>query len=504
MTTDGPSTAFRAAYEAGKGALVWRESPADLETPVGAFLKIAHGQPYSFLLESVEGGASRGRYSVIGLAPDLIWRCEKGEAACNRSALTSPDDFVPEELPALDSLRALLSASRLDQPANLPPMAGGLFGYLGYDMVRLMERLPEKNADVLGVPEAILIRPTVFVIFDNVRDVLTLAAPAYPSAGVSVQAAHAAADARLEAIEAGLLRPLPVATAPVAPFSLGEPRSNMTKAYFEEMVVTMKEYITAGDAFQVVPSQRFSVDFPLAPFALYRALRRINPAPFLFFLDFGNFAVVGSSPEILVRLRDGMVTIRPLAGTRPRNADPVEDKRLEEELLADPKERAEHLMLLDLGRNDVGRVAELGSVKVIESFVIERFSHVMHISSMVQGKLKKGLTALDALMAGFPAGTLSGAPKVRAMEIIEELEPVRRGIYGGCIGYFAPDGTMDTCIGLRTAVVKDGVMYVQAGGGVVADSVPELEYEESRHKARALFRAAEEAVRFATAPKSGR
>jgi anthranilate synthase component 1 len=502
MTAFGPNPAFRAAFEAGKGALVWRESPADLETPVGAFLKIAHGKPFSFLLESVEGGASRGRYSVIGMAPDLIWRCEKGAAAVNRAALSAPDDFVPERVPALESLKNLLAESRLDQPAGLPPMAGGLFGYLGYDMVRLMERLPAKNEDILGLPEAILMRPTIFVIFDNVRDVMTFAAPAYPRTGVTVEAAYAEGLARLDAIELGLAQPLPMAAGPVAPFNLGAPRSNMTKTYFEDMVVKMKEYITAGDAFQVVPSQRFEVEFPLPPFALYRALRRINPAPFLFFLDFGGFAVAGSSPEILVRLRDGMVTIRPLAGTRPRNPDPVEDKRLEEELLADPKERAEHLMLLDLGRNDVGRVAELGSVKVMESFVIERFSHVMHISSTVQGKLRPGLTALDALMAGFPAGTLSGAPKVRAMEIIEELEPVRRGLYGGCIGYFAPDGTMDTCIGLRTAVIKDGVMYVQAGGGVVADSVPELEYEESRHKARALFRAAEEAVRFASTPKS--
>ncbi|GAB0117196.1 anthranilate synthase component I [Acidisoma sp. 7E03] len=502
MTAFGSAQAFRAAYEAGKGALVWRESPADLETPVGAFLKIAHGKPFSFLLESVEGGASRGRYSVIAMEPDLIWRCEKGVAAVNRAALEQPGAFVPETAPALDSLRSLLAESRLDQPAGMPPMAGGLFGYLGYDMVRLMERLPEKNEDVLGIPEAILTRPTVFVIFDNVRDVMTLVAPAYPRVGVTAEAAQAEAEARLDRVEAGLLQPVPVAAAPVAPFSLGEPQSNMTRAYFEDMVVKMKDYIAAGDAFQVVPSQRLSVAFPLPPFALYRALRRINPAPFLFFLDFGDFSVAGSSPEILVRLRDGLVTIRPLAGTRPRGADPVEDKRLEEELLADPKERAEHLMLLDLGRNDVGRVAELGSVKVVESFVIERFSHVMHISSMVQGRLRPDLDALDALMAGFPAGTLSGAPKVRAMEIIEELEPVRRGIYGGCIGYFAPDGTMDTCIGLRTAVIKDGVMHVQAGGGVVADSVPALEYEESRHKARALFRAAEEAVRFATAPKN--
>ena len=497
MIPDGPDSRFRAAYEAGQGALVWRDSPADLETPVGAFLKVAHGQPFSFLLESIEGGASRGRYSIIGMAPDLIWRCERGRAAINADALTAPDAFVLEEALPLDSLRALLARNRLDLPPGLPPMAGGLVGYLGYDMVRLMERLPEKNTDALGVPEAILIRPTVFVIFDNVKDVLTLAAPAFPAEGVSAEAAHERALARLDAVENAMMQPLPLAEASPPSLTLGEPQSNMPKAYFLEMVERMKEYIAAGDAFQVVPSQRFSVPFPLPPFALYRALRRINPAPFLFFLDFGGFAVVGSSPEILVRLRDGMVTIRPLAGTRPRNADPVEDARLEAELLADPKERAEHLMLLDLGRNDVGRVAELGSVKVLESFAIERFSHVMHISSTVQGKLRPGLTALDALAAGFPAGTLSGAPKVRAMQIIEELEPTRRGIYGGCIGYFAPDGTMDTCIGLRTAVVKDGVMHVQAGGGVVADSTPAAEYEESRQKARALFRAAEEAVRFA-------
>ena len=501
MTALGSAQAFRAAYEAGKGALVWRESPADLETPVAVFLKIAHGKPFSFLLESVEGGASRGRYSVIAMEPDLVWRCEKGEAAINRTALTERDAFVRDERPALESLRALVAETRLDLPNGMPPMAGGLFGYLGYDMVRLMERLPEKNEDVLGLPEAILIRPTVFVIFDNVRDVMTFAAPAFPRAGVSSEQAFADAEARLDRVEQGLLQPVPLPAAPAGEVTLGEPQSNMTRAYFEEMVDKMKDYIAAGDAFQVVPSQRLSLAFPLPPFALYRALRRINPAPFLFFLDFGTFSVAGSSPEILVRLRDGMVTIRPLAGTRPRSPDPVEDLRLEQELLSDPKELAEHLMLLDLGRNDVGRVSELGSVKVVESFVIERFSHVMHISSMVQGRIRPDLDALDALMAGFPAGTLSGAPKVRAMQIIEELEPVRRGLYGGCIGYFAPDGTMDTCIGLRTAVIKDGVMHVQAGGGVVADSVPALEYEESRHKARALFRAAEEAVRFATLPK---
>ena len=489
--------AFSAAYASGRGTLVWRGGVADLETPVAAFLKLAHGRPYSFLLESVEGGAARGRYSIIGMEPDLVWRCREGRAEVNRVARSAPHAFVADERPALESLRALIGETRMEVPANLPPMAGGLVGYLGYDMVRLMEALPATKPDVLGVPEALLIRPTLFVIFDNVNDELTLAAPVYPRAEISAEAAWEAAQARLDEAAAALDRPLPHPAPPVALPELPAPSSNFTQEGFQAAVLKAKEYIAAGDAFQIVPSQRFSVPFALPPFALYRALRRINPAPFLFFLDFGGFAVVGSSPEILVRLRDGIVTIRPLAGTRRRGATHEEDQAMEAELLGDPKERAEHLMLLDLGRNDVGRVAELGSVKVTESFVVERFSHVMHISSNVEGRLREGLDALDALIAGFPAGTLSGAPKVRAMEIIEELEPSRRGIYAGCIGYFAANGTMDTCIGLRTALVKDGTMYVQAGGGVVADSDPEFEYEETRQKARALMRAAEEAVRFA-------
>jgi anthranilate synthase component 1 len=488
---------FRDNYEQGRGRLLWRRGVADLETPVAVFLKLAHGKPNTVLLESVEGGASRGRYSIIGLEPDLIWRCRGGVAELNRDARAAPYAFVAETARPLDSLRALVAESRLQVPEGVPPMCGGLVGYLGYDMVRQMERLPDANPDTLGVPEALLGRPTLWAIFDNVTDLLTLAAPVYPRAGVSAAAAWEAAQGRLEEAEAALARPLPLAAPPVSLPALAEPSSNFTKAGFMAAVARVKDYILAGDAFQVVPSQRFSVPFALPPLALYRALRRINPAPFLFLLDFGGFAVVGSSPEILVRLRDGNVTIRPLAGTRRRGATHEEDQALERELLADPKERAEHLMLLDLGRNDVGRVAEIGTVRVTESFAIERFSHVMHIMSDVQGKLREGLDAIDALCAGFPAGTLSGAPKVRAMEIIDELEPVRRGIYAGCIGYFAADGTMDTCIALRTAVVKDGVMYVQAGGGVVADSDPEAEYEETRQKARALFRAAEEAVRFA-------
>ena len=488
---------FRSSYEAGRGTLVWTTGVADLETPVGAFLKLAHGRPNSFLLESIEGGSARSRYSIIGMDPDLVWRCRGGQAEVNRHARSAPHAFVRDERPALDSLRALIQEAQLDLPDHLPPMLGGLVGYLGYDMVRLMERLADKNADAIGLPEAILIRPTVFAVFDNVRDELTLAAPVYPQPGMSAQAAWNQAQAALAQADAALLRPLPHAAPPVALPPQPEPQSNLTKAEFMAIVDRMKEYIFAGDAFQVVPSQRFSVPFALPPFALYRALRRINPAPFLFFLDFGGFAVVGSSPEVLVRLRDGTVTLRPLAGTRPRGATPEEDRALEADLLGDPKERAEHLMLLDLGRNDVGRVAELGSVRVTESFAVERFSHVMHISSTVEGRLRPGLDALDALVAGFPAGTLTGAPKIRAMEIIEELEPTRRGIYAGCIGYFAANGTMDTCIGLRTAVVKDGTMHVQAGGGVVADSTAEGEWEETRQKSRALFRAAEEAVRFA-------
>jgi anthranilate synthase component 1 len=488
---------LRADLDAGRGHLLWRRGIADLQTPVAAFLKLAHGTANSFLLESVEGGASRGRYSIIGMAPDLIWRCRGGRAEVNRHARSAPHAFSVEEAAPLDSLRRLLAESRLELPPGLPPMCGGVVGYLGYDMVRQMERLPEKNLDALDLPEALLVRPTLFAIFDNVADLLTLAAPVWPREGVSAQAAWDSGQAVLDAAEAALARPLPLAAPPVALPALPEPSSNFSREGYIAAVERAKEYIRSGDVFQVVPSQRFSVPFALPPFALYRALRRINPAPFLFFLDFGGFAIVGSSPEILVRLRDGTVTIRPLAGTRRRGETHEQDQALAAELLADPKERAEHLMLLDLGRNDVGRVAEIGSVRVTESFGVEKFSHVMHIVSNVEGRLRDGLAAVDALAAGFPAGTLTGAPKVRAMEIIEELEPVRRGIYAGCVGYFAPDGTMDTCIGLRTALVKDGTMYVQAGAGIVADSDPDAEYEETRQKARALFRAAEEAVRFA-------
>ncbi len=485
---------FSAALASGQGQLLWRERVADLDTPVGAFLKLAHGLPNSFLFESVEGGAARGRYSAIAWAPDLVWRCRDGQAELNRQALGAPHAFVAEAAAPMAALRALIAECQMPLPAGLPPIAAGLFGYLGYDMVRHIETLPDGNPDLLGIPEAVLARPTMIAVFDHVRDTLTLCAPVWSG---EPQAAWDSAMARLDEAEAALDRPLPRPAAPVSLPPAPPPVSNFTKEGFMAVVERAKEYIRAGDCFQVVPSQRFSAPFALPPFSLYRALRRINPAPFLFFCDFGGFAAVGASPEILVRLRNQEVTVRPLAGTRPRGTTPEHDKALEAELLADPKERAEHLMLLDLGRNDIGMVAEIGSVRVAESFGIERYSQVMHIVSEVRGRLRAGLTALDALAGGFPAGTLSGAPKIRAMEIIDELEPSRRGLYAGGVGYFGADGGMDTCIALRTALVKDGTMYVQAGCGVVADSNPVAEEEECHQKARALFRAADEAVRFA-------
>ena len=487
MKVEPAFPAFADAIRTGRPQVVWTRMVADLETPVSAMLKLAEGRPNSLLFESVEGGAIRGRYSFLGFKPDLIWRCRGDAAEINRRALDDRHDFAPCPGGATESLRALIAESRIDLPDDLPPMAAGLFGYLGYDMVRLMERLPDDNPNVLGIPDSVFLRPTIVAIF------------VWPDAEIDAEIAFAAARTRLVEAVAGFEHNLSDRRAPAseAPAALPEPTANVSKERYMEMVERAKAYIRAGDAFQVVPAQRFSVPFDLPPFALYRALRRINPSPFLFYLDLDGFAVVGSSPEILVRLRDETVTIRPLAGTRPRGATAGEDAELARDLLADPKELAEHLMLLDLGRNDVGRVARVGTVTVTEQMAIEYYSHVMHIVSNVEGKIRPGLDALDVLTAGFPAGTVSGAPKVRAMEIIEELEPDRRGIYAGCVGYFAANGDMDNCIALRTALVKDGTMYVQAGGGVVADSDPEAEYQESRNKARALIRAAEEALRFA-------
>ncbi len=461
-------------------------------------LKLARSRPNSFLLESVEGGDTRGRYSIIGFAPDVIWRSHGDRAEINRSAHRDPDAFEREPLGTLESLRRLLDESRIDLPAGLPPMAAGLVGFMGFDTVRLIERLPTDRPPALGLPDSLLIRPTVMAIFDAVSDTVTLATPVYPDSELAADAAFTEAERRLEDTVHALATPLAPEPEPdTDQLPTPTPVSNMSPDHFRGMVTRAREYILDGDIFQVVLAQRFAAPFRLPPFALYRALRRLNPSPFLFYLDLAGVAVVGSSPEILVRARDGTVTVRPIAGTRPRGADRARDLAYERELLADPKECAEHLMLLDLGRNDVGRVSVPGSVRVTEQMIVERYSHVMHIVSNVDGDLDPRHDGIDALMAGFPAGTVSGAPKVRALEIIDELESERRGIYAGCVGYFSVNGSMDSCIALRTAVVQDGTMYVQAGAGIVADSDPEAEYQETVDKARALFQAAEEAVRFA-------
>ena len=496
---------FEQRYLDGEAQLVRTTLVGDLETPVSAYLKLtAKERRNAILLESVEGGATRGRYSIIGLKPDLIWRCRDGEAEINRNALIDRTQFEPSGMPPLASLRAVLAESAIDFEEGLPPMSAGIFGYLGYDMVRQMERLPEPNADALGVPDAILARPTVMVIFDSVKDEITVVTPVRPKPGISARAAYEAALDRIEATSSALEAPLPATLpAPLDLSTIEHGLSNTSESEFLGMVERAKDYIRAGDIFQVVLSQRFEAPFTLPPFSLYRALRRVNPSPYLSYLDFDGFQIICSSPEILVRVRKDKVTIRPIAGTRPRGKTEAEDIALGKELLADEKECAEHLMLLDLGRNDVGRVAKIGSVEVTGSFFLERYSHVMHIVSNVEGVLDDKFDVVDALCAGFPAGTVSGAPKVRAMEIIDELEHDKRGPYGGCIGYFGANGEMDTCIVLRTALVKDGKMHVQAGAGIVYDSNPHSEQQECINKSKALFRAADEAVRFATSGKRG-
>jgi anthranilate synthase component 1 len=509
MQVQPTAEAFAARYAAGDAQVVWTTLVADLETPVSAYLKITGGRPMSFLLESVEGGEVRGRYSIVGLEPDAVLRVVKRRAEINRAPQQDGSTFTTLDQGPLEALRAFIAESRIALPHHLPPMAAGVFGYLGYDMVRLMEdTLGEPGPDPIGIPDAVLVRPTVIVAFDAVEDSITVVTPVRQQPGLSAPAALARACERLAVVVDALDRPLAsaaperVQTADTGPLDV-VPRSNTDPADYKRMVLRAKDYIAAGDVFQVVLSQRFETPFTLPAFALYRALRRVNPSPYLYFLDFGGFAVAGSSPEILVKVRNGTVTIRPIAGTRRRGATPHEDKALEAELLADPKERAEHLMLLDLGRNDVGRVADIGTVEVTDRFFVERYSQVMHIVSNVEGKLRADCDPLDALAAGFPAGTVSGAPKVRAMQIIDELEKDRRALYAGCVGYFSAGADMDTCIVLRTALIKDGNMYVQAGAGIVADSDPEAEQQECINKAKALFRAAEEAKRFASAARRG-
>ena len=489
---------FAAKYEAGENQLVYSRLAADLDTPVSVMLKLSDAQKDSFILESVTGGEIRGRYSIIGLKPDLIWRCRGGTSEINREARFDRNSFAPQDGNPLDGLRALIAECRLDMPADLPSAAAGLFGYLGYDMIRLVEHLPDINPDPIGVPDAVMIRPTVVAVLDGVKGEVTLVSPAWVNSGLSARAAYAQAAERVMDALRDLERPVSSTHRELSGAAhVGAPVSNFTKEGYLAAVEKAKDYIKAGDIFQVVPAQRWTQDFTLPPFAMYRALRRVNPSPFMFFFNYGDFQIIGASPEILVRLMDNEVTIRPIAGTRKRGANAEDDKALEADLLSDPKELAEHLMLLDLGRNDVGRVAKIGTVRPTKKFSVERYSHVMHIVSNVVGELDPAHDAVAALLAGLPAGTLSGAPKVRAMQIIDELEPEKRGVYGGGCGYFSAGGDMDICIALRTAVLKDGKLYSQAGGGVVYDSDPEAEYQETVNKAKAVWTAAADAENFA-------
>ncbi len=488
---------FAQAYGAGRNQVVYTRLAADLDTPVSLMLRLAGAGKHAFMLESVTGGEVRGRYSMVGFNPDLIWDCRGTTARLNRTARYDDTAFVEEAANPLASLRALIAECRIDLPDDLPAAAAGLFGYLGYDMIRLIEHLPDVNPDPLDVPDAVLMRPSVMAVLDGVKGEVILVAPAWAGAGLTPRAAYAQAAERVMDAQRALDRAVPTeARAQSAPVADAEPVSNFTPDAYRAAVERAKDYIRAGDIFQVVPSQRWAQPFHEAPFALYRSLRRTNPSPYMFYFNFGTFHVVGASPEILVQVKGSQVTIRPIAGTRPRGATPEADRAFEADLLADPKELAEHLMLLDLGRNDTGRVSRIGTVRPTETFVVERYSHVMHIVSNVVGELADGEDALSAFFAGMPAGTVSGAPKVRAMQIIDELEPEKRGIYGGGVGYFAANGDMDMCIALRTAVLKDEVLYIQAGGGIVYDSDAQAEFEETVHKSNAIRRAAADATTF--------
>ena len=480
-----------------KPSLVWRRRIADTETPVSAALKLFQPERGDFILESVENGETRGRHSMIGIAPDLVFRAAGNVAEINAHWLTDRDAFVADPLPSLDALRALAERCRMDVPEEIPPALACLVGYFGYETVGLVEKLPRASQSSLELPDMLFVRPTIILVFDRLKDEMFLVAPVWT--GPEDARAIELANERLDEVERQLADARPASNVAAQNVDLTNVQLTpvLPEGRYGEMVDKAKRYIEAGDIFQVVLAQRFTTPFPQPPVDLYRALRRINPSPFLYFLDMPGFALIGSSPEILVRARAGEVTIRPIAGTRPRGKNAVEDAENRASLLADPKECAEHLMLLDLGRNDVGRVAKGGSVTVTDSYMVEFYSHVMHIVSNVVGELAEDKDAIDALFAGFPAGTVSGAPKVRACEIIAELEPETRGAYAGGVGYFSPNGDMDSCIVLRTGIVKDGVLHVQAGAGIVADSDPAYEQAECMAKAGALIAAAREAVRVA-------
>jgi anthranilate synthase component I len=476
--------AFKTKASQGNLIPVYREIMADLETPVSAFLKLDRGD-FSFLLESVEGGEKWGRYCFLGAEPSIIFQSKGSRVEITRHG----DTEVQEGVDPLDALKQLMSDYRPVEVEGLPRFWGGAVGYLTYDMVRFFERLPDQTVDDLHVPDSMFMLTDTIVIFDHMLQKLKVVSNALIDG--PPEKAYQQAIARIEQLIERLRQPVPPRPARQLVPGPVPLTSNFTKEGYERVVERAKEYIRAGDIIQVVPSQRFEAPIDVDPFDIYRALRTVNPSPYMFYLKFRDLKLVGSSPEVMVRLEGPLIELRPIAGTRRRGRDAAEDREIASELMQDPKERAEHIMLVDLGRNDVGRVAKIGSVKVTELLVVEKYSHVMHLVSHVIGDLSDGKDCYDVMRATFPQGTVSGAPKIRAMQIIEELEPTKRGPYAGAVGYFSFSGNMDTCIALRTLTVKGKTAYLQAGGGVVADSIPELEYEETLNKARALMRAIE-------------
>ena len=492
--SDNNKDKFFKNYNQGIPQIIKKEFIADIETPISSLIKISENEEYSFLLESVEGGDQRGRYSILGCDPDIIWEVNKNKAKVTSLNQDLDLSFLSED--PIKSLKQLVDFSKINKESNSSPFPV-LVGYLGYPMIQLMEKINLNNPDEINIPDALMIRPKLVAVFDNIKDTINIQTSIYPDRKITAELAFSKANDYINIIIKKLNRDIPKESLFKKNKKLTlDFKSNYTKKEYFNIVDKAKDYIIKGDIFQVVPSQRLKTDYNLSAQTLYRSLRRLNPSPFLVNLNFNNFGLVASSPEILVRLRENNITIRPIAGTRKRGKTINEDITLSKDLLNDEKEIAEHLMLLDLGRNDVGKVAKIGTVNVTEKMIIEYYSHVMHIVSNVEGKLDLKFDAIDALISGFPAGTVSGAPKIRAMEIIEELENVSRSFYGGAMGYFDSNGDMDTCISLRTGLVKDKKLYIQAGGGIVYDSDPEKEYQETINKANALVVAAEDSYKY--------
>jgi anthranilate synthase component 1 len=477
-----------------KTTVLYKKIPTDTITAVASHLKLTkHFSDYNFLLESAENGNNKGRFSVIGINPDKVWKCIKGESIINHNFAKSPQNFTKQNGDPINNFRQFVNNCKIDWQnltygsSQLPPVCAGVFGYMGYDMARLMEKLPDRQLkDELNIADSIFIRPQILIVFDSLFDCALICAPLYPdssdnfdSLDAKIQKTHKILQ---ESLNENQLKNIEIDE---------NFQSNFSEEQYCQAVEKSKEYIVAGDIFQILPSQRFQANFNknIDPFFFYRSLRTVNPSPFLFFLKFDDFVLTGSSPEIMVSLKNKIVTIRPLAGTRKRGKSQEEDKKISQELLNDEKEVAEHLMLIDLGRHDVGSIAKPDSVKVSKKMMVEYYSHVMHLSSTVEGEIRDEFDAIDALIAGFPAGTVSGAPKIRAMSIIEEIENVRRSFYAGCVGYFASNSDMETCITLRSALIKDEKIYLQAGAGVVFDSVPKSEYQECINKSQALIKA---------------